>query len=332
MNDHIPIFYPSKFYGAFLKTYNDKSTIVTITATDGDPRDEGNLHFEISNITCTGNLHPQDPAFKIGERDGKVTPTFAITSDMNGYCMFPVNVTDNPDPNGTVHTVSTTVQINIISDDDLVEFVFMNKDQDVVKLQETIQNTIDVEFKNYNYESFMADDVYSAEYGNTTAHFYFLDSITQTPVEASEILGNLTDFEKFTQLKKNLARIDIYLGNFPSSNVVQEVMDYMKIWLMVTTFVLASLLMVLSIGFFFRNRALTQRIKNLSTTKFGSQESGLNRAGVAAPTTNKHAVEGSNPVYNSENYKQEIEAENDSGNSDDDSDLFGVENNPEFDI
>lgn len=46
--------------------------------------------------------------------------------------------------------------------------------------------------------------------------------------------------------------------------------------------------------------SLNQRIKKLSSTKFGSQESGLNRQGVAAPTTNKHAIEGSNPVYNNE--------------------------------
>lgn len=32
-------------------------------------------------------------------------------------------------------------------------------------------------------------------------------------------------------------------------------------------------------------------------TKYGSIDSGLNRAGLA-PGTNKHAVEGSNPIWN----------------------------------
>lgn len=39
----------------------------------------------------------------------------------------------------------------------------------------------------------------------------------------------------------------------------------------------------------------------MTEVKFGSQESGLNRAGVTAfPNTNKNAVEGANPVYNEE--------------------------------
>lgn len=43
---------------------------------------------------------------------------------------------------------------------------------------------------------------------------------------------------------------------------------------------------------------LNNRIKKLTTNKFGSQESGLNRLGISAPTTNKHAIEGSNPIFN----------------------------------
>lgn len=45
---------------------------------------------------------------------------------------------------------------------------------------------------------------------------------------------------------------------------------------------------------------LKRRLNKLSEVKFGSQESGLNRIGVAVPNTNKNAVEGSNPVYNEE--------------------------------
>lgn len=45
----------------------------------------------------------------------------------------------------------------------------------------------------------------------------------------------------------------------------------------------------------------------MSTTKFGSQESGLNRMGIAAPNTNKNALEGSNPVYNEEKKMPEFD-------------------------
>lgn len=48
--------------------------------------------------------------------------------------------------------------------------------------------------------------------------------------------------------------------------------------------------------------SLNRRVKALSTTKFGSQSSSLNRPGVidTAPNTNKHAVEGSNPVWSAQ--------------------------------
>jgi hypothetical protein len=46
--------------------------------------------------------------------------------------------------------------------------------------------------------------------------------------------------------------------------------------------------------------SLNRRLEALSTTKFGSQDSGLNRIGLAVPNTNQHAVEGSNPIWGNE--------------------------------
>lgn len=43
---------------------------------------------------------------------------------------------------------------------------------------------------------------------------------------------------------------------------------------------------------------LNRRLEALSIPKYGSQDSGLNRMGLAAPGTNKHTVEGSNPIWN----------------------------------
>lgn len=43
---------------------------------------------------------------------------------------------------------------------------------------------------------------------------------------------------------------------------------------------------------------LNRRLEALSMTKYGSVDSGLNRVGIAAPGTNKHAIEGSNPIWN----------------------------------
>lgn len=43
---------------------------------------------------------------------------------------------------------------------------------------------------------------------------------------------------------------------------------------------------------------LNRRIAALSMTKYSSEDSNINRIGLAAPGTNKHAAEGSNPIWN----------------------------------
>ena len=48
---------------------------------------------------------------------------------------------------------------------------------------------------------------------------------------------------------------------------------------------------------FTNDHRLKRKINVLSSTKFGSQMSGINRLGMAVPNTNKHAVEGSNPIW-----------------------------------
>ncbi|KAK9884530.1 hypothetical protein WA026_007372 [Henosepilachna vigintioctopunctata] len=334
LNIHKPVFHPSKFNGALLNSYKEGTTIVTVTASDEDAIDDGKLTFSIGEIKCQKSVKAPEITFAIDKTRGTITSAFRVTSDMSGYCRMNVYVEDSIDKYNSHHTVSTTVQINIISTDELVRFTFLNEDSFISENQEKITAAIDVIFEKYKYKSNLADLKYDKEWRNTTVDYYFLDS-NQIPVLAKEILGNLTDFDSFLSLKKSLAGVGVNLGNFPVE-YPQDVEDYIKIWLIASTIVLATFLMLVSIAFFFRNRALTQRISNLSTTKFGSQDSGLNRAGLAAPTTNKNAVEGSNPVFSNQmglngNKENDLEIDRRSINSSD-SDLFGVENNPEFNM
>lgn len=330
INDNAPIFHPNKFTGAFLRTYAKGSTILTVNATDADPTLQ-TLEYSLKNFDCSETLKvPTENPFAIGPFDGKITNSFTVTSDMSGYCNFIVEVMDQKSEvlNDKVHTMDTTVQINVISNDELVKFTFLNPDWYVNQELDTVTSMINDAFKEYNYKCFLADLTYDSEWHNTTAHFYFTNSQAE-PVPAEEILGNLTDPTKYSSLTKELESVDVHLSYFSNENVTKVVDDYLKIWMITAICVLGSLLAIVTIIFYFRNRALTRRINNLSTTKFGSQESGLNRAGVTSPTTNKNAIEGSNPVFNSENYIKEVEEDRISVRSGD-SDLLGIENNPNF--
>ncbi|XP_044757697.1 protocadherin Fat 4-like isoform X3 [Coccinella septempunctata] len=329
MNDHSPVFNPSEFTGAFLRNYQKDTVILTVNATDADPTLQ-NLKFHLTDFDCSTTLKAPDIPFKIGETDGKITNQFTVTSDMSGFCTFYVVVVDEPDEKNTIHTVNTTVQINVITDDELVKFTFINEDWFVSQELEEVTSIIEDIFKDYDYRCYLADLHYDPDWHNSTAHFFFVNNKAE-PVPAVEILGNLTDPTKYSKLSAALEGVKVHLYYFSEENQNEVVDDYLKIWLIVTIFILGSLLALITIIFFFRNRALTRRINNLSTTKFGSQESGLNRAGVTAPTTNRNAIEGSNPVFNSENYIKEVDADRQSVLSGD-SDLLGVENNPDFDF
>nr|AIA80598.1 mutant cadherin [Pectinophora gossypiella] len=91
--------------------------------------------------------------------------------------------------------------------------------------------------------------------------------------------------------------------------------------------ILAFLCLILLITFIVRTRALSRRLEALSMTKYGSADSGLNRVGIAAPGTNKHAIEGSNPIWNEQIKAPDFDAISDTS---DESDLIGIEDLPQF--
>lgn len=76
--------------------------------------------------------------------------------------------------------------------------------------------------------------------------------------------------------------------------------------------------------------SLSQRLNKLSVIRYASQESGLNRK--VAPTTNKHTIEGSNPAYTEEKVNKIKDFDDTASIDSGDSDLVGIENNPEFEV
>ena len=56
-----------------------------------------------------------------------------------------------------------------------------------------------------------------------------------------------------------------------------------------------------------RGSDLNRKVKALSSTNFGSQDSDLNKNGKALPlpNTNKHTIQGSNPVWTVEGHEED---------------------------
>ncbi|KAG8232457.1 hypothetical protein J437_LFUL012103 [Ladona fulva] len=109
--------------------------------------------------------------------------------------------------------------------------------------------------------------------------------------KAKEIKG---EFKKYTLYWVNSTPEDKSTDNGEDQSALTQTV------LIVVSALLATLVLLLLATFFFKIRSYNRRLEALSQTKFGSQDSGLNRVNMNVPNTNQHALEGSNPVWNEE--------------------------------
>jgi len=159
---------------------------------------------------------------------------------------------------------------------------------------------------------------------------YFVDEKEQMPINKEDITKELTNKQTYNELRNALWTEQLELKSIDDSTNEEDgnMEGVLQTVLIVVSVVLGTLVVVLFAAFFIRTRSLNRRLEALSTTKFGSQDSGLNRIGLALPNTNQHALEGSNPIWNNEEIVQR-NFDNASISSGD-SDLIGVEDNPDF--
>ncbi|KAI8421202.1 hypothetical protein MSG28_008267 [Choristoneura fumiferana] len=121
------------------------------------------------------------------------------------------------------------------------------------------------------------------------AHFIRAD----VPVPATEIEVLRDDTQLLFTIQMALRDRDLQLSDFVTDLSPEESSDASLITIYVLaalSAVLAFLCLLLLITFFIRTRALNRRLEALSMTKYGSVDSGLNRAGLAAPGTNKGVI------------------------------------------
>ncbi|RZC41945.1 protocadherin Fat 4 [Asbolus verrucosus] len=328
VNDEAPVFEFSNYYGPIL-TGTQTADILKVYATDVDQTSTNQLRYKIENIEAsTDSLKAIKDPFGLNEVSGLLTLNFQVKDTMKGYFTLTISVQDEPPE---YNTDRTTAKIYVVTADNTVNFKFGNSLEVVNNKTDDITEILNKEFPyNSNVETAKSQtpDDDSGEI-ISVAPIYFINMTSIEPIAGSEILKSVTNVDVFNRLKTNFSNAGLNLLNFQTGDSSDDNLEAMlKAWLIGISVVLGSLCIILLIAFLLKTRALNKRIKNLSSTKFGSQESGLNRQGVAAPTTNKHAVEGSNPVYNNEIDTTNIERVSVTSG---DSDLIGVEDDSKFD-
>lgn len=247
---------------------------------------------------------------------------------LRGMFVFKVQVT-----NKGFFTDEATCQVYIISEDNLVVMTFTNNVTFVESKRNQITEVYSSVFKSQsnvkNIDSALNSNGESMD-DRTDVTSYFVDDTQQQPISKDEIQKQLNNKEIYNELRRALFvhDIDLYAIADSTDDTSADTEGVLQTVLIVVAVVLGTLVVVLFAAFFIRTRSLNRRLEALSTTKFGSQDSGLNRIGTAVPNTNQHAVEGSNPIWNNEEVVQR-NFDNVSVSSGD-SDLIGVEENPEF--
>ncbi|CAH0672561.1 unnamed protein product [Chilo suppressalis] len=264
-----------------------------------------------------------ETAFLLHARSGVLSLNMQPTANMHGMFEFDVTATDSSGGVGRAQ-----VKVYLISSQNRVVFMFENTLDEIVNATDFIAETFTNAFLmtcNIDQVLMGSDDSGAAREDRTEVRAHFIRDNVPVPAEQIDPLRTDTALLNHIQQRlseRNLVLQDLSTGLAQSADPVQTVI-YILAGLCI---LLTLLLLVLSVVFSFKTSALNRRMKAMSMTKFGSVDSGLNRMGIA-PGTNKHTVEGSNPIYNENIKAPDFDAISDMSN---DSDLIGIEDLPQF--
>jgi len=297
-----------------------------------DPDENDSFKCNLSDVFYASDAslaHVTQP-FLIKESTNEVLLNFQVQSKMTGY--FRINITA-VDKAG--HLSGDVIKVYIITPENRVNFKFDNDESLVQKNRKTVADIFsEVYHLQCNIESITTVTEAAADDPMTSVLSHFVDVDLQQPVLSSVIEGFKLDRKKTEKLLAlfdhvNLTLVDIGTFIDPTTDTVEQVFLILFIIACVVIVTLGSAL----VFFVIRGSRLNRKVAVLSQTKFGSQESGINRMGVSFPNTNAHAVEGSNPVWNAHTTYLSQDQFNQFDNisqSSGDSILIGVEDKEEF--
>ncbi|XP_039750968.1 protocadherin-16-like isoform X2 [Pararge aegeria] len=279
-----------------------------------------------SMMTDASLANVRDSAFLLNNVSGVLTLNMQPTASMHGMFEFNVIASDPDDANDT-----TAVKIYLISSQNRVFFMFVNALTQVESHADFIAQTFSTGFNmTCNIDQVVPatdtsgvtlDDVIEVR-----AHF-IRDNV---PVSTEVIEDLRSDTQTLRAIQTTLNTELLVLRDFVTGASPEISADTSRVVVYVLaglSAALALLCLVLLATFIVRTRVLNRRLEALSIPKYGSQDSGLNRMGLAAPGTNKHTEKGSNPIWNEAINAPDFDAISEAS---DDSDLIGIEDLPQF--
>nr|CAD7569467.1 unnamed protein product [Timema californicum] len=338
IKDTPPNFKEDIYSGGLLLGDKNGKTIFVVEATDYDEDDEitftissdiqisdSSLNSWVQKPFLMTQSNQIDQVTRVATANGTLTNNFDLEdSNMKGHFTFDIKATDLGNNSNVV-----PAKVYIISKSNQVIFRFTNPMEDL-----NVINTFTSSFNTTcNIDSIRRVTTRASltSENSTDVTTHFINTATDLPVDAADIQLEMNIQDKVIKLKLAFSQKGLLFESYQGGSKATEAQNMEQVLqtvLIVVSVVLGTLVVVLFAAFFFRTRSLNRRLESLSTTKFGSQDSGLNRIGMAMPNTNKHALDGSNPVWKNENLPTRDIDTTSIGSGD--SDLIGIENSPEF--
>ncbi|KAI5634412.1 cadherin domain-containing protein [Phthorimaea operculella] len=265
-------------------------------------------------------------AFSLNGNTGVLTLNIQPTSSMHGMFTFNVVATDSAD-----ETDTALVRIFLISSRNRISIVFRNTVDQIEAERDFIEQTFSFGFNmTCNIDQILqyTDNSGLPVEGQTEIRAHFIQD--DLPVDGQAIEDLRNDVQLLRTIQTTLSSRLISLADLVTPVSPEIGTDSVQITVYVLgglSAILGFLCFILLVTYIIRIRALNRRLEALSMTKYGSVDSGLNRIGLAAPGTNKHAIEGSNPIWNEVIKAPDFDAISDASG---DSDLIGIEDLPQF--
>ncbi|XP_063975231.1 cadherin-23 isoform X2 [Diachasmimorpha longicaudata] len=298
VNDNPPKFLNRVFTGGVTTAADFGTQFMHLKALDLDEGDnavlnyyqEGKIHMTLTEGLDDMSLQP----FLIDKLTGAVILNFDPQPRMKGYFDFMVIVNDTDGLQDTAR-----VFIYLLREDQRVRFVLRQHPPEVRNRIDAFREILgNVTGAIVNVDEYKIHENHdgSVDRTRTDLYLHLVNRQDNSIFDVSQVL-ELVDrnIEKLDDLFKEFNVLDTQPAQ--SSQIVQYEQTATTLWLLALTIFLGALLM-LCIALCLSQRASFQRqLKAANASPFSGTDSEFIRGPERVPNTNKHSVEGSNPIW-----------------------------------
>ncbi|XP_062536316.1 cadherin-23 isoform X2 [Armigeres subalbatus] len=300
INDNSPAFVQKIFTGGVTTSTVFGTQFLKLTAIDPDDGPHGLVsYYQIGVIKKTlteGLENVQKPPFLVDRRTGAVQLNFDPQKGMKGYFDFKVLANDSAGHSDEAH-----VFIYLLREDQKVKFVLRLQPTEVREKIFTFRDVLsNVSSSIVNIDDFRIHENRdgSVDKTKTDLYLHLVNRMDNSILEVSDVLKIVDqNIEKLDELFKEFNVLDTQASE--ASFFVAELSGAsMLIWLFVSNLFIGALLIVV-LGLCASQRASYRRQLRAARVANYAAHSDLVTRGVinSVPNTNKHSVEGSNPIW-----------------------------------